>query len=445
MHFLIILAICAAELGDFIATDLPSFGLVKFAPEVISLVIAGWLLLEGIRTGFTLMPAKYWVVFGLAALIVICGAFSNEVGAGPIFAGMRSYLRAIPLFFVAAVFRFTDKQIRQQTLAVLALALLQVPIACYQRYVIYAQERYSGDDVRGTIMDSGILSIMLIGVALVLIGFFMRKELSKRAFFSLFFLTLLPTTINETKATVVLLPVGLLATIVAGAPPGQRVKIFSLGMLLLITFGAILVPVYDAMEVNNPWAHERHLMDFYTNPEQVEKYLNTKGAVGIGARKAVHRADAIRIPLEYLARDPVHLAFGLGFGNVSHSNLGQNFVGNYFDLFQYFAITSFAIFLLEIGTFGVTLVFVIYALLFFDAIAVARSAPGIRGSIAVGWIGVVAMMSAATFYTPLHIYPTLSYLFWYFGGLVASERAQLTLARESSRAHPSFGHRPART
>lgn len=431
MHVLVIMAIASAATADAIATAWPGLGLVKFTPEVLSIIIAVWVLLEGVRRGFTVAP-KYWVVFGLMVFIIVCGVFTNSVGAGPVFAGMRSYLRALPLFLVAAVFPFTDKQIQQQAKAILAIALLQVPFTCYQRYVIMAAHHYSGDDVRGTVMDSGILSIMLICVAMVLVGLFMRKQLTKTQFFTLFFLVLLPTTINETKATVVLLPIGLLSTIVAGAPRGQRLKIFGLGMALLITFGSILIPVYDYMEQYNPYKHERSLVDFFTKQEEFDRYMNAKGRVGIGSTKPVRRGDAIKIPLQYLAHDPVTFAFGLGFGNASHSNLGQNFVGTYNDLFKAFVVTSFAIFLLEIGVFGVCLVFVLYALQFFDAIALARSDNDLYASIAIGWIGIVAVISAATFYTPIHIFPTLSYMYWYFGGVVAFKRAQLVRATSRS-------------
>jgi hypothetical protein len=431
MHVLVIMALASAELADAIATAWPALGLIKFTPEVLSLIIAIWVLMEGVRRGFSVSP-KYWLAFGLVVFIIVCGVVTNSVGAGPVFAGMRSYLRAVPLFLVPAVFAFTDKQIQQQAKAVLALAMLQVPVASYQRYVIMAAHRYSGDDVRGTVMDSGILSIMLICIALVLVGLFMRKQLTKAQFFPLFFLTLLPTTINETKATVVLLPIGLLTTIVAGSPRGQRLRIFGLGVSLLLVFGAVLIPVYDYMETYNPYKHERSLVDFFTKQEEFDRYMNAKGRTGIGSTKPVRRGDAIKIPLQYLAHDPVTFAFGLGFGNASHSNLGQNFVGTYNDLFKAFVVTSFAVFLLEIGVFGVVLVFVLYALQFFDAVALSRSPNDLHASIAIGWIGIVAVMAAATFYTPIHIFPTLSYLYWYFGGVVAFKRYELARSVSSS-------------
>jgi hypothetical protein len=249
-------------------------------------------------------------------------------------------------------------------------------------------------------------------------------------FFPLFFALLLPTMINETKATVLLLPVGLLTTVVAGAPRGMRVKVFSLGVTLLLVFGAIMVPVYDYFAAANPYQSQRHLMDFFTSEKALGNYMQAdKQRAGIGSTKQVRRGDAIRVPLEYLMKDPVKMAFGLGLGNASHSNLGQQFVGTYYDLFQAFAYISFSIFLLEIGIMGTILVFVLYAFVFFDAVAVAKTdTNGITGALAIGWIGVVTVMSAATFYSAIHAYPILSYLYWYVAGVVAARRCQLALA-----------------
>ena len=431
MHALVILTLCAASFCDFIAASSPALALVKFIPEVLSGLIAALVLFEGVRGGFANVSAKYWLIFGVAVFVIVCGIFTNDVGAGPVVAGMRSYLRAIPLFMIPAVFPFSDKQLQQQIKVVLAIALIQVPITCYQRYTVWTQGRFSGDDVRGTVMESGILSIFLVCVALVLVGYFMRGRLSKVSFFTLFFLVLLPTTINETKATVVLLPIGLLTTIVAGSARGKRLRVFSMGVALLAVFGAIMVPVYDLMAANNPYKNERHLLDFFTNQKEMDKYMNTKGGAGIGTMHFVRRGDAIRVPIEYLSRDPVRLSFGLGLGNASHSNLGQAFVGTYYDLFQYFAVLSFSIFLLEIGLLGTGLVFLLNALLFFDAVAVARSDKELHGAIAIGWIGVVAVMTTSMFYSAIHVYTVLPYMYWYFAGVVATRRTRLAMAEST--------------
>jgi hypothetical protein len=425
MHVLMMITLCLASVCEAIALAWKPASLMKFVPEVMAIIIACAVFFEGVRKGFPNVATKYWIALGSMAFIVVCGILTNSVGSGPVFAGIRVYVRAIPLFLVPAVFTFTDEQIKTQVKLMLGIGLLQVPVSIYQRYVIWAAGRFSGDDVRGTAADSGILSIILICMALVLLGAYMRKQITATRFFILFFLLLLPTMINETKATVILLPIGLLTTIVAGSPTGQRLKVFTLGVVLLGVFGAILVPVYDWMAEKNPYKNEKHLMDFFTNSQEMNRYMETKGGAGVGTQHAVRRNDAIRVPIQYLSKDPVKLAFGLGIGNASHSNLGQNFEGDYYDLFQYFSVLSISTFMLELGMLGTALVLILYALLFFDAIAVAREDTGLRGSLAIGWIGIVPVIVAATFYTSIHLFTILSFYFWYFGGMVAARRTQL--------------------
>ena len=433
MHSLIILTLCASAVCDAIAAHVPGASLVKFVPELLSITITALVFFEGVRKGFRFMAPKYWLAFGLAAFIIVCGIFTNSVGAGPIVAGLRAYLRAIPLFVVPAVFHFSDKQLLKQVKMVLAIALLQIPLAGYQRYLVFSAGKFSGDTVSGTATDSGILSVTLICIALVTLGFFLRKRLSFASFVVLFLAVLFPTTINETKATVLLLPIGLITTVIAGSPPGTRVKVFAIAMTLLVTFGAILIPIYNYMERFSPYKKVNNLVSFFTNQEELQRYMAVKGGATVGTQTQVRRGDAIRVPLDYLSKDPVRAAFGLGLGNASHSNLGESFTGTYYDIFRVFAFLSISVFLLEIGILGTLIAFVLYAFLFFDAIAVARTDEGITGAIAVGWVGVIAVISAATFYSAIHVYPFLSYPYWYFAGVVAARHTQLALTSQRPR------------
>lgn len=435
MHVLVLILILAATLVDCLVQAFNLVGYLRLIPEVFSMIAVIVILMRGVRYGFTFVAPKYWFVFGLLSVIILCGILTNDVGSGPTLAGMRSYLRAIPLFLLPAVYPFTDKQLQQQIKLILAIALIQIPITVYQRYVIYSAQRFSGDDVRGTLVDSGVLSIFLICCTLLAVGFMMKNRVNKWHFVILFFALLFPTMIDETKATVLLLPAGLLTTIVAGSPAGKRLKVLAAGAGLLVAFAAILIPVYDAMEVYSPYKGNKHIEDFFTNQQEMDKYMNSTH-VGVGTTAPVRRGDALKVPMQYLSRDPVHLAFGLGLGNASTSNLGQAFSGNYAGLFKSFVILSVTVFILEVGLLGTALVFLLYWLVFRDAIAVARSDSGLVGSMAVGWIGVVVVITLATFYSAIHLFASLSYMFWYFSGIIAARRMQL--AAEVSRSSTAY-------
>jgi hypothetical protein len=187
--------------------------------------------------------------------------------------------------------------------------------------------------------------------------------------------------------------------------------------------------------VYNPYRTNKHLLDFFTDQAEIEKYMVSK-KVGVGTVAPLRRGDALKVPVEYLAHDPIRLAFGLGLGNASKSNLGEAFTGNYYGLFQSFVILSFTVFILELGLLGTALVFLLYWLIFRDSIAVARSDPGLVGAIAVGWIGAVVVITMATFYTAIHVFASLSYLFWYFSGIIAARRMQLAVEVSRNADYP---------
>jgi cell division protein FtsW (lipid II flippase) len=253
----------------------------------------------------------------------------------------------------------------------------------------------------------------------------LHERISKKAFLAACVLLLLPTTINETKGTLVLLPIGLFVALLVGSPRGRRLRVATVTLALLVGFGAIYVPVYDFFMQNARW--ETSIVDFVTEEGKLERYLEKDGA-GVGATesKSVGRGDVMRISVEYVSRDAISFAFGLGLGSVTDSSLGESFSGPYYRLFEHINKISFSTFVLEIGFLGVATVFLLYWLIFQDTLAVARNDQGLPGSISIGWAGVVAVMTIATFYKTIHTFESLSYLFWYFSGLVAARRMQLS-------------------
>jgi hypothetical protein len=439
MQGLLLVMFCCITLVDF---SVSKFGLppsLRLIPEVISVILIFCVLPLGIQQKFRLVSPKYWLIFGALAIVIVAGIVTNNDGPGPILAGLRYYLRAFPLFFLSAVFTFTEQQLRGQLKLLLVLGLLQVPITCYQRWLVWIAERWSGDSVSGTLMDSGVLSIFLICSVLVLTGLFLRGRVSKLVFFSLFFILLFPTTINETKVTVVILPIGLLTVFLIGSPPGKRLLVAGWATVLLAAFGAIFVPIYDYMDRNDPY--KREIVDFFSDQKQLDAYMEKRSGGGVGAKTEAGRVDTIVVPLHYLEHDAVRLAFGLGVGNASHSNLGQSFTGRYYDLFQRFVYTSMAVFMLEIGIFGTVLVVLLNWMLLADTLAVARADGTLTGSIAIGWTGVVIIVSIALTYNVVESAESISYVYWYISGLIAARRMQMAIAGVSGGtklpAHPT--------
>lgn len=426
MQGFVLAIICCVMSSDFIVLtfDLPP--LLHFIPEMLSCALIVYVFVAGIHDRFRRVAPKYWLVFAALAAVIVCGIVNGGSGSGSIITGMRFYFRALPMFFLPAVMQVTEDRLKTQFKWLLALALIQLPVAGYQRWIIYSLDRYSGDDVRGTLLDSGILSMFLISAVLVIVGLLLKRRIGKLWFTVLFFLLLLPTTINETKATVILLPLGLLVTLLMGAEQGKRLRYAGLTLIALIGFGAIFVPIYDMLEEHNHY--KVGIVDFFTSQQELDKYLVAQGrnrGTGIGGRKLSSRGDAIMVPLAYLSRDPVNLAFGLGMGNVSPSNLGKNFEGSYYRLFRSVLVTSFSYFMLELGALGVILISWLYWLIFSDSVAVARLDAGLTGALAAGWTGVTAVFFLGMIYDVFYQFPSVAYLYGYFSGLICARRVAL--------------------
>lgn len=419
MQIFIIALFCCISVLEFLVISLKLPAGLRFTVELFSVAAAIYVVLAALSRGLHQVAARYWIAFGALATVMVCGLLSNAVGTGSVLAGMRFYLHAIPFFFLPAVYSFSEAQFKQQLRWLLGIALLQVPVAAYQRWDVWRQGRFTGDLVTGTLLSSGVLSLFLICTALLLIGLFLARRIGRVRAIVLFFLVLIPTTINETKATVLLLPLGLFIAVLIGSPRGRRLAVAGWTAAMLVGFAALFIPVYNLMQTNNPY--KKDLVEFFTDDKQLGKYLEAKHA-GVGATGQVGRSDAIAIPVSYIARDPVTLAFGLGMGNASHSSLGKNFTGRYYEIFESFVITSFSVFILEIGTFGVALIFLLYYWIFADSVYLARRDDGIYSALAIGWAGVVAVMFVATFYITIHVADSLAYLFWYLSGILAARR-----------------------
>jgi hypothetical protein len=192
-----------------------------------------------------------------------------------------------------------------------------------------------------------------------------------------------------------------------------------MGVVALLVAGALFIPIYNYTQVHNPFKNERDITAFFSDKKKLGKYLSSDVG-GLGTKKDVRRGDAVIVPLEYLAQDPVKLMFGLGIGAVSPSQLGTNFEGTYYLLFQKFLIISFTTFLLEFGLLGLMVIGVLFWMVFFDTLTVLRRDDSLVGALAAGWSGVVVIFAIDVFYTNFHEFTCVTYLYWYFSGLICA-------------------------
>lgn len=428
MNRFIILMIVSATTFAYLASPHPEGStasnilppVFKYAPEVLGLIAAGLVIVLGVQNRFQYVRPAYWIVFGGLALIFTLSAIANTVEPGPLFAGIRNYLRALPFFFLPAVIAFREKDFRTQAFMFLFLAYLQLPLAIEQRYLTVARGGVTGDYTSGTMMNGATLSIILTMVACILTAFYIRKKLSLKLYLVAFFLVLVPTMINETKAMIALLPLGVGVTFVLAETGARRMLLTIKATMVILLFAALFIPIYDHYQ---PRWQDQSIVDFFSDSDQVAGYIAT--GAELGAVERVRRGDALTVPFRALTDDPVRTVFGYGPGNVSDSALGHQYHGKHYRLFWRFLQTLWTIVALELGLLGFALLMILMWLNFDDARSLAHRDHGFVGVFALGWAGALAVMVLSYFYQPLIPNTAASYLFWYFAGVVAAHRMRI--------------------
>jgi hypothetical protein len=349
------------------------------------------------------------------------------VPTGAVLAGVRSHLKFIPFFLLPAVYRFTPEQLRTQLIVLLVLLLMQTPLAAYQRFIEYAHQMNSGDPVRGTAATSSALSMLMICAIVGVVVAYLRKRIAFWRVLALIGWFFLPTTLNETKATLLLLPVAFVVPALF-MPRGSRA---ARRMLPIVAVGAIagivFIGVYDTLIQNRQGGQS---IGEFVGEAGFERYLYS-GAAEEGANY-IGRFDSLQFAMDNISREPLKLAFGLGAGNTSTSFLAA-FDGQYAHYFDRYGVgmTQLTQLLWEVGIVGVLAYLLLYYFVFLDARTVARSNDQFA-DIGQAWVAIVVVMAFGLIYKSIFAFNEIGYLFWYFSGLVAS-RAVLVRQQRRSR------------
>jgi len=415
MQPLLLILFCVVVLIEFLDRHRWVPHLLTWSPELLS--IGALLLLLGSllqRRQLDLAPA-YPLLFILFISSVVAALLLNQVPAGAAFSGLRIYFKQLPLFLLPAVAVLARPALRQQLLLLLALALIQLPIALYQRFILSAGV-LSGDAVRGTLLNSSGLSLFLIAVMALVYACYLHQHLSRWLCWTLLLLLFIPCTLNETKGSLLLLPIALLLP--ALTTPGQRwqqsLHVIAMGALLL----AIFVPIYDHFMLPRS-GHS--IIDFFTMEGRLEGYLAPRLT---GTAYAIGRIDALLLPFQLLANDLPRLLLGVGIGNVSESFLGDGFHGAWFAVYGGLIYAAMSNLLWEVGLFGTLLLLLLCLVIARDALHLSRR-DDLWGALGRGWVAVTALFVVSLFYRNLLHDNAIWYLYWYFSGVVAAARWRL--------------------
>ena len=399
---------------------------VTWFPDMLSalvVIIILFLITKGMSIKLSL---AYWLLFSFIALHMLFGVILNEVQAGPIFAGIRKYLKYLPFFFLPLVYSFSDSQIKNQLQFILLFIIFQLPLIMYQRFVQGAGGT-SGDVVRGTFGTSSYLSIFLICAFAVTLALYLKNKITRPMLIGLAVVCLTPTLFNETKGTLFLLPIALFLPVLLVEGGKEKFKGLIGVTILGAVFLAVFIPTYDYF-----FGQNRGIVEFFTEGKIAENVAPQ--ASGAAAEKGwsedrVGRFDMILSPLQKIPQNPVDSMFGVGIGNASESFLGRDLAGEYAgELTTFMAFTNL---MWEIGLLGTLLVIIFFIKVFFDALCV-RKKDDITGALALGWTAVVAVLLLSLFYKNVINQDAISYLFWFYSGHIISTRVMMsTMAQKT--------------
>ena len=410
----------------------PYFVLIPELLSAIVMIVVLLRLMNGSRVSF---DWRYGLFIVVLLFTIAFGWAVQDVPTGAMLAGSRAYFKFLPFFLLPAVHRFSPRQLRVQLGLLFVLALLQTPLAFYQRFIEFGDDLHTGDPVRGTLTASSSMSLlMLIAVAGVVIAY-LRGRVRLVAMLLLSAWLFSATTINETKATLVLLPLALL---VPAFLMGKRDVVRRL--LPLAAVGALAITAF--VGVYNYFIQYREYSDpigEFFSTEELRYYLYT-GAANTD-QPYVGRFDSIELALEHTSSDPLKLAFGYGAGNVTESFLPE-FAGRYWEYYLRFGVgqTQVTQWLWEVGAVGLTAFLFLFYLVMRDALLLARSKDE-TADIGQLWVVAMMVMTFGLLYKSLLSMNDFGYLFWYFSGLVASRAAavrQKTARRVTHRAPESW-------
>lgn len=385
-------------------------------PEALSMVALLIVIARVIGGRRIELDWRYGAFFGLFFFILLFGFLAQSVPAGPVVAGLRNYVKFIPFFLLPAVYPFSSRQLKTQFVVVLVILLLQSPLAVFQRFVQFADRMHTGDPIRGMTTSSSSLTLLMMCMIALLVALYLRRRIRFPLLLIATAIFLLPTTLNETKSTFLMLPVAVLFPVFfmprRSRSSARMVPLVAVGAFALIAY----ISVYNYLI---QYRHNGEQIDSFFASGAVENYLYTGAARDDGTW--IGRFDSVALAVRVLANEPLSFAFGLGAGNVSHSQL-PGFDGQYSSYVERYGmdVTQVSSFLWEIGLVGLAAYLLLYWFVFQDSRLLART----DGPFAIygqAWSTVIVIMTASLMYKSVMSMNEIAYLFWFYSGVVARE------------------------
>jgi len=390
---------------------------ISWLPELLSGLVAIQVVFLLATNRKIQLSAGYLFIFISITLLMIAAVIANAVQPGAIFAGIRTYMKYLPFFFLPLVVPVASRALQLQLKLVLVLVLLQVPVTIYQRFIQYAGLT-TGDVIEGTLVSPSALTFVSLSTVAIIISAYYKKYIKLKYTVILASLLLIPPTLNETTITIFLLPLTfLIPTLLFSRQSEDKGKLYAIifiGSLVLLVFGGVYNYMYSERWDGSITNFELMADDMMKEEISDESDARIKGEV--------RRIDSIILALRYLSKYPSRLAMGVGIGNAGDS-FSDKLIGEMSLIYakKGGSLTALAHLLWEVGVLGVILIVTLFVFIFLDACTLAYK-DDIYGVLALGWSVVISFIFITFVYKNLISHDTMGYLFWYFSGCIVAER-----------------------
>jgi len=276
---------------------------------------------------------------------------------------------------------------------------------------------------------------LLIGVA-ILIGLYLKGHLTKwRALFLGIFM-FLPTTIGDTKAVLVLLPIAVAMPLFFR--PSEKGVWSRGGVTLLIILGATSSFLLIADSVSKSYGtREGSMLEIFLDPDKFIHYLAPQLAGKDVAADRHGRLDKVVAPIVEHHDKPLKLIAGLGLGAVNVSPIESFAADQHADLVRDGRVgVSMSKLLWELGLLGTFLILLLFGRLWWDAFRL-RNIDHYFSGIALGWLAAVPILIVAMCWKAVIANNAVMFSFAYLSGHIVARSRMLALQPQFSFVPPN--------
>ena len=376
---------------------------LTWLPDIIILILAVKILyLQAKKNNWKSTPIDMFLLAIIA--LGILSAIYNDVSKVTILFGFRKFFKYTLLFLILRNLELESKFYRFFLIALLILALVQIPATIVQAIIFGTNGNDIADNVCGTLggKATGAMALFMGFVISMMVGFYTQYK--KLIFLLLCFMFLIPIMLGSGQFGFIVAPIAAIICWIFG----HRLTVKNLLKipLMIAMFIMFIIPVINYHDAR----YRGNLLDFIKSPEQIY-------ALNIETRKegTFGRFQVIDVAHQLLFESFPQTIIGFGPGNASESyfseysgQLEKKFRGAKIWGVQYTATV------LEYGFLGVLL----FLMMFFKLWRVSRrlyykTESKFWKAISVGFSGILFVYIAGCLYNPVWYYDVLAFSFWF--------------------------------